>query len=386
MTKTPMAMAQLPPGTNVIVVRAEWPWSGLIGVHSIRSEPDSAADRLERVMKAAVVTDFHAPLQIQDLPIPEPGPGEVLVRMETSGLCHTDIHAAHGDWPVKPTPPFIPGHEGIGRVEKLGPGVTGPGIGDRVAIAWLGYACGECRYCISGWETLCQQQRNSGYSVNGSFAEYAVAPAAFATPVPDAVSSRDGAPLTCAGVTTYKAIKVARVAPAETVAVFGVGGLGHLALQYARIAGGFTIGVDIEDHKLEMAAKLGADHVVNANSCDPVQAIHDLGGADVAVALAASPASFDQAYRSLRRGGRLVCVALPADNGALNIPIFDTVINGKTVIGSIVGTRNDLADVFALHAAGRTEVVAIDRKLEEVNASIDDVLASRIPARIVFQF
>jgi len=337
-------------------------------------------------MKAAVVTDFRSPLQIQDLPVPEPGPGEVLVRIETSGLCHTDIHAAHGDWPVQPVPPFVPGHEGIGRIEKLGPGVTTRALGDRVAIAWLGYACGECRYCIGGWETLCEKQQNSGYSVNGTFAEYAVAPADFATLVPDAVSSRDAAPLTCAGVTTYKAIKVAGVAPAETVAVFGVGGLGHLALQYARIAGGFVVGVDIEDSKLAMATELGADHVVNARATDPTAAIRDLGGADVAVALAASPASFDQAYRSLRRGGRLVCVALPADNGALNLPIFDTVINGKSVIGSIVGTRNDLADVFALHAAGRTRVIAVDRKLDDVNESIDDVLTGRVPARVVFEF
>jgi alcohol dehydrogenase, propanol-preferring len=337
-------------------------------------------------MKAAVVTDFRSPLQIQDLPVPEPGPGEVLVRIETSGLCHTDIHAAHGDWPVQPVPPFVPGHEGIGRIERLGPGVTTRALGDRVAIAWLGYACGECRYCIGGWETLCEKQQNSGYSVNGTFAEYAVAPADFATLVPDTVSSRDAAPLTCAGVTTYKAIKVAGVAPAETVAVFGVGGLGHLALQYARIAGGFVVGVDIEDSKLAMATELGADHVVNARATDPAAAIRELGGADVAVALAASPASFDQAYRSLRRGGRLVCVALPADNGALNLPIFDTVINGKSVIGSIVGTRNDLADVFALHAAGRTRVIAVDRKLDDVNESIDDVLTGRVPARVVFEF
>jgi propanol-preferring alcohol dehydrogenase len=337
-------------------------------------------------MKAAVVTDFRSPLQIQDLPIPEPGPGQVLVRMETSGLCHTDIHAAHGDWPVKPVPPFTPGHEGIGYVEKLGAGVTSRAIGDRVAIAWLGSACGQCRYCISGWETLCEEQENSGYSVNGTFAEYAVAPAAFASPVPDGISSRDAAPLTCAGVTTYKAIKVARVAPAETVAIFGVGGLGHLALQYARIAGGFVIGVDIEDTKLAMATELGADHVVNARTHDPVEAIQALGGVDVAVVLSPSPESFDQAYRSLRRGGRLVCVALPAGDGALRLPIFDTVINGKTVIGSIVGTRNDIADVFALHAAGRTKIVAVDRKLDEVNESIEDVLAGRIPARVVFQF
>lgn len=337
-------------------------------------------------MKAAVVTDFHAPLEILDVPIPDPGPGQVLVRMEASGLCHTDIHAARGDWPVQPSLPFTPGHEGVGTIDKLGQGVTTRQIGDRVAIAWLGYACGECSYCIDGWETLCEKQQNSGYSVDGTFAEYAIVPAAFATPVPDGVSSRDAAPLTCAGVTTYKAIKVARVAPAETVAIFGIGGLGHLALQYAKIAGAFTVAVDIEEHKLTMATDLGADHVVNAATIDPVEAIQALGGADVAVALAASPASFDQAYRSLRRGGRLVCVALPADNGELTLPIFDTVINGKTVIGSIVGTRNDLADVFKLHAAGRTTVIAIDRKLDEVNESFAAVLAGTVPARVVFEF
>jgi propanol-preferring alcohol dehydrogenase len=341
---------------------------------------------MEHAMKAAVVTDFGSPLELQDVAVPEPGAGQVLVRIEFTGLCHTDIHAAHGDWPVKPIPPFIPGHEGIGIIEKLGEAVTERAIGDRVAVAWLGYACGQCRHCIGGWETLCEKQKNSGYSVNGTFAEYAVVPAAFATIVPDGVSSRDAAPLTCAGVTTYKAIKVAHVAPAETVAIFGIGGLGHLALQYARIVGGLVIAIDIEDRKLSMATELGADHVINARTTDPVSAIQALGGADVAVVLAAAPASFDQAYRSLRRGGRLVCVAMPADDAAISLPIFDTVISGKTVIGSIVGTRNDLADVFALHAAGRTKVVTVERKLDEVNESIDDVLSGKVDARVVFQF
>lgn len=336
-------------------------------------------------MKAAVVTSFHSPLEIQELPIPEPGPGQLLVQIEYSGLCHTDIHAAHGDWPAKPLPPFIPGHEGIGIVAKKGAGAGGPAQGSRVAVAWLGSACGHCRACIGGWETLCESQQNSGYSINGTFAEYVVVDAAFATPVPDGISARDAAPLTCAGVTTYKAIKVAGVAPAETVAVFGIGGLGHLALQYARIAGAFVIGVDIQEDKLRMATELGADHVVNARVTDPVEAIQALGGADVAVALAASPASFDQALRSLRRGGRLVCVALPADDGALNVPIFDLVLGGKSIIGSIVGTRNDLSDVFALHAAGRTRVIIADRKLDQVNESIADVLSGHIAARVVFQ-
>jgi propanol-preferring alcohol dehydrogenase len=335
-------------------------------------------------MKAAVVTSFTAPLEIREIPAPEPGPGEVLIRIESSGLCHTDIHAAQGDWPVKPSPPFVPGHEGVGRIERLGDGVTSRQVGDRVAVAWLGSACGECRYCIGGWETLCERQENSGYSVDGAFAELCVVPADFATPVPDGVSSFDAAPLSCAGVTTYKAIKVAKVAPAELVAVFGVGGLGHLAIQYARIAGGFVVAVDIEDEKLEMAARLGAGHVVNARQEDPVAAIQRLGGADVAVALATSAESFDQAFRSLRRGGRLVCVALPAD-GVLTVPIFDLVLSGKSVIGSIVGTRNDLADVFALHAAGRTEVIAVERKLDEVNECIAEVLSGHVPGRVVFQ-
>ncbi|MBT0567185.1 zinc-dependent alcohol dehydrogenase [Williamsia sp. CHRR-6] len=337
-------------------------------------------------MKAAVVTAFDKPLEIQDVPVPEIGPDEVLVQMETTGLCHTDIHAAHGDWPVRPVPPFIPGHEGIGHIVEIGARVTNRAVGDRVAIAWLGYACGECRECISGWETLCAAQRNSGYSVNGSFAEFAAVNASFATPVPDGVSSVDAGPLSCAGVTTYKAVKVAKVAPAETVAVFGIGGLGHLAVQYARAMGAIVIAVDIEDSKLQMARELGADHVVNAATRDPAEQIEELGGADVAIALAVNPISFDQAYRSLRRGGRLVCVALPADNGAMNVPIFDTVINGKSIIGSIVGTRNDLADVFALHAAGRTTIVSQTRKLDEVNESISDVLAGTVPARVVFEF
>jgi propanol-preferring alcohol dehydrogenase len=249
-------------------------------------------------MKAAVVPALGAPLEIRDLPIPTPGPGQVLVRMQTSGVCHTDIHAAHGDWPVKPTPPFTPGHEGIGVVEQVGPGTALRQVGDRVAIAWLGSACGRCPYCISGRETLCEAQSNSGYSIDGAYAQFAVADERYVVPVPDAVSSRDAAPLTCAGVTTFKAIKNAHVQPGERVGVFGIGGLGHLALQYARIVGGIVVAVDIEDEKLRLATELGADHVVNARTTDPVAAIRELGGVDVAIALAASPQSFEQAFRS----------------------------------------------------------------------------------------
>lgn len=336
-------------------------------------------------MKAAVVTAFGSPLEIQDRSVPEPGEGRVLVRMETCGLCHTDIHAAHGDWPVKPSPPFVPGHEGVGVVERLGAGVTSHQVGDRVAIAWLGGACGECRYCIDGRETLCQSQINSGYSVDGGWAEYAVTSAKYAVTVPAGVTAFDAAPLTCAGVTSYKAVKVANVQPTEKVAVFGVGGLGHLAVQYARIVGATVIGVDLSEAKLDLAKELGATYVVDAGREDPVEAIQELGGADVALAFAVTPRAFEQAFRSLRPGGRLICVALPAE-GTLQIPIFETVLKGISIVGSIVGTRQDLAEVFALHAAGLTKVIAEGRPIEQVNESVAQVLAGEVPARLVFEF
>ena len=337
-------------------------------------------------MKAAVVTSFTQPLEIQDRPVPEPGPGQVLVRIEASGLCHTDIHAAHGDWPVKPVPPFVPGHEGVGIVEAIGAGVTERALGDRVALPWLGHACGHCDHCVDGWETLCEEQQNTGYSIDGGFAEYAVADARYVVPVPAGVTAFDAAPLTCAGVTTYKAVKVAGIRPSERVAVFGIGGLGHLAVQYARLVGGTVIAVDVEDEKLRLATELGADHVVNAREQDPVAAIEALGGADVAIVLAVMPSVFEQAFASLRRGGRLVCVGLPPESeGPMDLPIFPTVLKGISVIGSIVGTRQDLAEVFELHALGRTRVVADGRKLDEVNEAIDDVLTGRATARLVIE-
>jgi len=334
-------------------------------------------------MKAAVVHAFDRPLSVEDVDIPDPDEGQVLVEIETSGLCHTDIHAAHGDWPVKPTPPFIPGHEGVGVVIGLGDGVTAVDIGDRVAIPWLGWACGQCEYCMSGWETLCERQRNTGYSVNGGFAEYAVADANFVAKVPDNIDPLDAAPLTCAGVTTYKAVKVSGARSSDLVAVFGIGGLGHLAMQYAHIAGAAVVAVDVLDHKLASAKELGADYVVNAANEDPVAVIKALGGADAAIVTAASPKPFEQAYGSVRRGGRLVLVGLPADNH-LDLPIFETVLSGITVVGSIVGTRIDLAETFELHSRGLTRVVRVTRKLDEVNDAISAVERGEIDARVVF--
>ena len=351
---------------------------------SLTLEERTRAPSSATTMKAAVVHELGGPLSVEDVPKPTPGPGEVVVRVEASGLCHTDIHAAHGDWPVKPVPPFTPGHEGVGIVEAVGTGVTEVVAGDRVAMPWLGYACGVCEYCVSGWETLCLEQKNMGYSMDGGFAEYVKAYGRYVVKVPDGIDPLDAAPLTCAGVTTYKAVKVAGTKPTDLVAVFGIGGLGHLALQYAAIAGGRVVAVDLVEEKLELARELGAEFTVNAAKQDPAAAIQELGGADQAIALAVSPKAFEQAYGSLRRGGTLVFVGLPADN-KIELPIFETVLNGITVVGSIVGTRLDLREVFELHAAGKTRVIRETRPLAEINEAIEEVEAGHVPARIVFQ-
>jgi propanol-preferring alcohol dehydrogenase len=334
-------------------------------------------------MRAAVVHEFGSPLVIDERPKPVAGPGQLLIRVETSGLCHTDIHAAHGDWPVKPTLPFVPGHEGVGVVEAVGAGVRSVREGDRVAVPWLGWACGACEYCASGWETLCLQQKNTGYSIDGSYAEYVVADAAYVGRVPASVDPLDAAPLTCAGVTTYKAVKVSGARSSDLAAVFGIGGLGHLAMQYAQIAGATVVAVDLVPAKLDLAKQLGATYTVNAANEDPVEAIQALGGADAAIVLAVAPRAFEQAYASLRRNGRLVFVALPADN-SIQLPIFETVLNGLTVTGSIVGTRVDLAETFELHAAGKTTVVRETRRLEQVNECFSEVESGAVDARLVF--
>lgn len=334
-------------------------------------------------MKAAVVHEFGQPLRIEEIETPSPGPGQILVRVETSGLCHTDIHAACGDWPVKPARPFVPGHEGVGVVERVGTGVSRVHEGDRVAVPWLGWACGACEACASGWETLCPHARYTGYTVNGGFAEYVLAEAAFVGIVPPQIDPLDAAPLTCAGVTTYKAVKVSGARSSDLVAVFGIGGLGHLAQQYAQIAGATVAAVDIVDTKVDVAKRLGAEYAFNSTTHDVVAEIQSLGGANSAIVLAASPQACEQAFASLAPNGTLVLVGLPKDN-IMRLPIFETVLRGITVVGSLVGTRVDLQETFELHGAGRTQIVRESRALEQVNDAMAEVLRGSIDARLVF--
>jgi propanol-preferring alcohol dehydrogenase len=336
-------------------------------------------------MKAAVVHHFGAPLAIEDRATPRPDEGQVLVRVEAAGLCHTDIHAAHGDWPVKPALPLVPGHEGVGIVEAIGPG-TRNGIreGDRVALPWLGYACGHCRYCEAGWETLCEEQVNMGYGMDGSYAEYVKGYARHVVKVPDGIDPFEAAPLTCAGVTTYKAVKVSGARPSGLTAVWGVGGLGHMAMQYAKAFGSTVVAVDVQDTKLEAARALGAEYTVNAATQDAVAEITALGGADAAIVTAATPKAFRAAFDSMARGGTVVFVGLPAHN-EVPIPIFETVLRGVTIRGSIVGTHLDVEEVFRLHAEGRTKVLYETRHLDDVNACFDEVLTGAVnQPRLVF--
>lgn len=343
----------------------------------------SAGSAIPERYRAAVVHRFGEPLVIEEVSAQPLQSGQIRVKVETCGLCHTDIDAAYGDWPVKPALPFVPGHEGVGRVVETGPEVTEVELGDRVAMPWLGYACGVCDYCVSGWETLCESQRPMGYVLDGAFAEYTTAYARYVVKVPDGISSADASPLTCAGVTTYKAVKVAGTRSSDLTVVFGVGGLGHLAVQYAREAGARVVAVDLVDEKLELARRLGAEYTVNGAREDPVEFVRKLGGADQAIALAVSPKAFEQAYHSLRRGGTLVLVAMPAEN-RVTIPIFETVLHGIHIQGSAFGTRVDLREVFELHAAGRTRVIRAMRELGSVNDAMSDLKCAKVEARIVF--
>lgn len=336
-------------------------------------------------MRAAVVHNFRAPLTIDRLPIPTPGPGQVLIKMEASGVCHTDLHAADGDWPVKPTPPFVPGHEGVGKVVELGSGVTRLAIGERVGIAWLGSACGMCEFCLSGWETLCERQQDSGYSVDGTFEEYAIANAAYVAKIPAGLEPAAVAPILCAGVTTYKGLKMTDTRPGQWVVISGVGGLGHMAVQYAKAMGLHVAAVDTADGKLELARSLGAELTVNVTTTDPVATIQrEIGGAHGVLVTAVNPAAFAQGVGMLRRGGTMSLVGLPP--GDFPLPIFEVVLKGLTIRGSIVGTRMDLEEALQFAAEGKVHVTYATEPLENINSIFSRLREAKVEGRIVLDF
>jgi len=340
---------------------------------------------MANTMKAAVVREFGKPLTIEEVLLPEAGPGQILIRVAATGVCHTDLHAADGDWPFKPTPPFIPGHEGVGHVVAVGAGVRHVKEGDRVGVPWLYTACGHCKHCLGGWETLCEQQQNTGYSVNGSFAEYVIADPNYVGHLPDNISFVDIAPILCAGVTVYKGLKVTDTKPGDWVVISGIGGLGHLAVQYAKAMGLNVIAVDVDDAKLELANELGAVLGVNARKADPVAYVKkEVGGAQGVLVTAVSPKAFEQAIGMVGRGGTVSLNGLPP--GDFPLPIFGTVINGITVRGSIVGTRLDLQEALNFAAERKVKATIATEPLDNINDIFARMHRGDIQGRIVVDF
>jgi len=322
---------------------------------------------------------------VTEVPIPAPGAGQALVRVITSGVCHTDLHAARGDWPVPPKAELIPGHEGYGEVVALGEGVTTLSVGDKVGNAWLWSACGTCEFCRTGWETLCTEQQNGGYSVDGSFGEYMLVDEKFAARIPEGSDPDEVAPILCAGVTVYKGLKMTEVKPGEWVVISGIGGLGHVAVQYARAMGMRVAAVDIDDEKLDLARRHGAEVTVNAATSDPVAVIQErTGGAHGILVTAVHPKAFAQGTGMARRGGTVVFVGLPP--GDFPADIFDTVLRAITIRGSIVGTRQDMVEALDFYARGEIHPTITVERLDDINDIFERMEQGKIEGRIVMRY
>jgi len=326
---------------------------------------------IPKTMKAAVIREFGSLLKIEEVEVKRPGRNEILVKVIASGVCHTDLHAITGDWPVKPKMPLIPGHEGVGYVVAVGPDVKNVKEGDAVGVPWLYSACGGCDQCITGWETLCDAQQNGGYSVDGSH-------------LPSNVNFLEMAPILCAGVTVYKGLKETEVKAGEWVAISGIGGLGHVAVQYAKAMGMHVAAIDIADDKLELAKKLGADLVINAKNQNPGEFLKkEVGGMHGALVTAVSPIAFKQGLETLRRKGTMVLNGLPS--GSFDLSIFDTVLNRITIRGSIVGTRKDLQEAIQFAVEGKVKATVTAAKLEDVNDVFEKMKKGEIEGRVVLE-
>ena len=335
-------------------------------------------------MKAAIIREFKEPLKIENVETPTPEDDEVLIRVEACGVCHSDLHIAEGDWAhllrlIKR--PLIPGHEVVGSVTQKGREVHNLEIGDRVGIAWTHWTCGECELCIEGRENLCSKQMITGATVDGGYAEFIKAKASHALRVPAELTSDEAAPLFCAGVTVYHAIKRSGIKPRQRLVVFGVGGLGHLAVQIAKCFGAQVIAVDIADEKLEFARSLGADMTMNAASEDVVKQIRKMGGAHVAVVTSAAKKAYDMAFYAVRSGGTLMVVGMPAED--LSFPAI--MMREMRIMSAATGTREDMREVLDLAAAGGVKCKVETRTLDEVNEVFEEMRAARITGRVVLR-
>tara|TARA_R110000737_G_scaffold93541_2_gene126880 strand:- start:18215 stop:19255 length:1041 start_codon:yes stop_codon:yes gene_type:complete len=337
-------------------------------------------------MQTAQVEEFGQPLVFNELDIPTPGPGQILVKTEACGVCHTDLHARNGDWPLKPALPFTPGHEGIGIVTELGAGVTAVKKGDRVGVPWLYSACGHCEFCLAAQETVCADAEFGGYTRNGGFAEYIIANPNYVAHIPKGLSALDAAPLICAGITTYKGLKETQAKPGQWVVISGIGGLGHLGVQYAKAMGLHVCAVDIDDAKLKHATLLGADAVVNAKHEDAAAAVINAtnGGAHGVLITAPSLPAFEQGVAMTRKHGTCVLVGIPP--GKFPTPLFDVVANCITIRGSFVGTRSDMAEALAFAADGKVKADIELQPLSAINEVFDRLANGEVPSRVVIDF
>jgi propanol-preferring alcohol dehydrogenase len=337
-------------------------------------------------MQAAVVEAFGKPLALKEVDVPTPGTGQVLVKTEACGVCHTDLHATNGDWPLKPSLPFIPGHEGIGIVTAIGAGVTAVKEGDRVGVPWLYSACGHCEYCLTAREPVCPEAQFGGYTKNGGFAEYILADPSYVAHIPAHLGARDAAPLICAGITSYKGIKETQARPGEWVVISGVGGLGHLGIQYAKAMGLHVCAVDVDDGKLAHAKRLGADVMVNARDEDPIAAVKKATGGGAHGVLITAPllGAFKQGVGMTRKHGTCVLVGLPP--GEFPTPLFDVVANCITIKGSFVGNRRDMAEALAFAADGHVKADIELQPLSAINDVFHRLAHGDVPSRVVLEF
>ncbi|MEE9219438.1 MAG: zinc-dependent alcohol dehydrogenase [Acidobacteriota bacterium] len=335
-------------------------------------------------MRVAILRELRTPVRIEQGPRPKPARGEILVRIRTSGICHSDLHIMDGDMPTPRPLPLVLGHEGAGTVEAVGAEVTDWKVGERAGIPWLRWACGRCRECIEGWEALCTSQRGTGYDEDGCWAEYAVCPAAFAARIPEALAWEQAAPVLCAGVTAYKAVKLSGARPGRTLGVFGIGGLGHLGLQYGMLAGARVIAIDVHPTKLALAEELGAEACVDASQGGAARSLRKRGGIDDAVIFATSEHAIQDAVKALNQNGTVVVAALPS--GEIRLRAMELAGRGVRLIGTSLGTRRDLAEALEMAASGRVQVRVETCRMEEVNAILETMRGHRLDvARKVIQ-
>jgi propanol-preferring alcohol dehydrogenase len=342
---------------------------------------------MTKTMKAAVLHALKEPLRIEQVPIPEPGHGELLIKVTACGVCHSDLHAVDGDWTPPPVIPLIPGHEVAGKVAKVGPGVTDFAVGDEVGVPWMYSSCGHCEFCLAGMETICKSGEATGYTKPGGYAEYMVAQAAYVGRLPQGTDPYAMAPILCAGVTTYRGLKRTGARPGQWVVIAGIGGLGHVAVQYARAMGLRVAAVDVADEKLELATSLGAEIVVNAARTDPVAAIQEkIGGAHAAVVTAVASTAFEQAILMLRPAGTVAYIGLPGGKSDEIRASISAIVNWElSVRGSNVGTRQDLNEAIAFASNGLVKAKIRTIALEDINAVLDEMRKGQVVGRVVLK-